>query len=63
MKRDNNYVLDIIVRAQDKGYEIKNYVSLENYVVIMKDNQYFIGFFTDNLPEDTYKRICCMLEK
>lgn len=60
---DRELSLELVAIALNNGFGIKGYDELDNYVVITKDNKYYVGFPIDYIPIDTYKRIRCMLEK
>lgn len=60
---DRDYALGLITIALLNGYGIKSYDEIDNYIVITKNNHYYVGFPIDEMPTDVYKRIRCMLEK
>ncbi len=60
---DRTASLELIDIALYNGFGVKSYDELENYVVITKNNHFYVGFSTDYIPTDAYKRIRCMLEK
>lgn len=54
---------ELIIIALRNGFGVKDHEELDNYVIITRNDCYYVAFPIDYLPTDTYKRIRCMLEK